>query len=68
MYDPGIYGEQGIPSSFNHPGARFGAVGWYDSVRQEYWLFGGRGSPSNGFGMFLISIHPTTTKSQHRNL
>ena len=60
MYDPGIYGEKGISSSFNHPGARYGAVGWYDSVRQEYWLFGGHGRDGvSGIGMFLISIQAT---------
>ena len=49
MYDPGIYGEQGIPSSFNHPGAPYGVVLQYDSVRQEYWLFGSFGR-DGGFG------------------
>jgi len=23
------------------PGARMDAVGWYDSLREEFWLFGG---------------------------
>ena len=38
---PGVYGEKGIPSTDNIPGSRYGAVGWFDSLRQELWLFGG---------------------------
>jgi len=37
----GVYGEKGKASTENIPGARSGAVGWYDSLRQEFWLFGG---------------------------
>ena len=37
----GVYGEKGIPNIGNIPGARFYAFGYYDSVRQEFWLFGG---------------------------
>jgi len=38
---PGVYGEKGIPDTSNTPGARYDAVGWYDNLRQEFWLFGG---------------------------
>ena len=31
------YGE----STFNHPKARYDAIGLYDSVSKEFWLFGG---------------------------
>ena len=40
---PGVYGEKGNASHVNIPGAREGAVGWVDSLRQELWLFGGYG-------------------------
>ena len=39
----GVYGEKGKASTDYLPGARSGAVGWYDSLRQEFWLFGGYG-------------------------
>jgi N-acetylneuraminic acid mutarotase len=38
----GVYGTQGIPSSFNTPGARAGSAGWTDSAGDLY-LFGGDG-------------------------
>ena len=41
--EPGVYGEKGVANSTNVPGARWGAVGWYDRSRQEFWLFGGHG-------------------------
>ena len=40
---PGKYGVKGTPNPSNLPGSRFGAFGWYDSSRQEFWLFGGSG-------------------------
>ena len=36
--EEGEHDEEGIP------GARCCAVGWYDSLRQEFWLFGGENS------------------------
>ena len=45
----GIFGEKGIPSVNNVPSSRSHAVGWYDSVKQELWLFGGFGYSSEGF-------------------
>jgi len=39
----GVYGEKSNASVDNFPGARYGAVGWFDSLRQEFWLFGGNG-------------------------
>ena len=39
----GNYGGKGIPASTNVPGARWGAVGCYDSSRKEFWMFGGLG-------------------------
>ena len=47
---PGVYGEKGNASSENVPGARYGAVGWYDSLRQEFWLFGGFGYTNSTAG------------------
>jgi len=43
----GIYGTQGIPSSLNIPGARYGASNWIDS-NDNFWLFGGFGYDSIG--------------------
>ena len=40
---PGFYGEKGIPSPDNVPGAREAAVGWYNPYKNELWLFGGIG-------------------------
>ena len=40
---PGFYGEKGNASTENVPGGRISAVVWYDSVREELWLFGGSG-------------------------
>ena len=39
----GVYGENGIGSIANIPGARIRSAGWYDNTRQEFWLFGGHG-------------------------
>ncbi len=41
----GAYGVQGVPSAGNHPGARWGSVGWIDS-QGDFWLFGGNGFDS----------------------
>ena len=43
---PGVYGEKGNASTANIPGARYTAVGWYDSSTHELWLFGGQGIDS----------------------
>jgi len=51
----GIYGEKGIPSADNRPGARSGAVAWFDSEKQQFWLFGGRGYANSTLGSFLTT-------------
>jgi len=43
----GIYGSKGNASAENVPGSRYGAVGWYDRLRQEFWVFGGYGISAN---------------------
>jgi len=50
----GIYGEKGVPNSVNRPGSREGAVGWFDSLRQEFWLFGGYGFSSTTLNSMLF--------------
>jgi len=45
---PGVYGEKGKASIEYAPGARCCAVGWFDSVRQEFWLFSGEGYDQQG--------------------
>ena len=57
---PGVYGEKGISSPTNHPGSRSGAVGWYDDLRQVFWLFGGYGygnSTDEFDGSYRKSLH-----------
>ena len=46
----GVYGERGVPSITNIPGARSSTLGWYDSASQELWIFGGYGYSSTQFG------------------
>ena len=40
---PPVYGERGVPNSNNLPGSRSDATGCYDSITQEFWIFGGQG-------------------------
>jgi hypothetical protein len=42
-YRLGIYGEKGKASLMNIPGVREDANIWYESTREEIWLFGGTG-------------------------
>ena len=50
---PGVYGEKGIPSRDNYPGARYEAFGCYDSLRQEFWLFGGHFYADTSHGLYI---------------
>ena len=55
----GIYGVKGNASDLYMPGARCEAVGWYDAVRQEFWLFGGIGfSNDNTTRTFTYPMAP----------
>ncbi len=40
---PGVYGTKGIADAANVPGARQGAVGWFDATNNVLGLFGGYG-------------------------
>ena len=52
----GIYGIQGISSSNNIPGSRYGSISWVDSLN-NLWLFGGSGIDGYGsFGKYYIFI------------
>lgn len=42
----GHYGTMGIPNAANHPGSRYGGVGWM-GPDESIWLFGGMGFPGN---------------------
>ena len=57
----GVYGEKEKASIENVPGSRSGAVGWYDSLREEFWLFGGYGydNTSSSPGSCVQSLHQT---------
>ena len=61
---PGVYGEKGIPNTNNMPRARSRPLGWYDSLRQEFWLFGGEHvystSASYGEHTTYINLHIST--------
>jgi hypothetical protein len=48
----GIYGEKGVPSQSNIPGARDGPLSWVDN-EGSFWIFGGRGY---NFGNSKITI------------
>jgi hypothetical protein len=39
----GVYGEMGVESASNWPGARLGAVSWVDASRNRVNIFGGDG-------------------------
>ena len=39
----GIYDNKGSPTVSGVPGGRSNAVGWFDELSQEFWLFGGQG-------------------------
>ena len=47
-----VYGQKGAPSINNVPGPRANAVGCFDSIAQEFWLFGGYGYlPNSNSGL-----------------
>ena len=47
----GVYGTQGIASTANIPGARYGAVSWVDSSG-NLWLFGGAMQTAGSLSVF----------------
>jgi len=49
-----VYGSKGVASTNNVPGARYGAVGWFDAINKELWLFGGYGYTSTSIGAYLL--------------
>ena len=55
----GVYGEKGKANPNNFPGARYGAFGWYDNLREEFWLFGGLGYDNTSSGSCGQSLHQT---------
>jgi len=58
----GVYGTKGEASIENVPGSREGAVGWYDSLREEFWLFCGYGVTDTSIGAnSLTTSHTSTT-------
>lgn len=46
----GWYGTEGVPSTANRPGARWGAASWTDS-QGNFWLFGGVGYGLTTYGI-----------------
>ena len=52
----GVYGSPGIPAATNVPGAREGAVTWYDGIG-ELWMFGGYGiDPAMRTGFYFDDL------------
>jgi N-acetylneuraminic acid mutarotase len=47
LFQPGVYGTQGIASPDNVPGQRTAGVTWTDA-NGNLWLFGGQGNDSTG--------------------
>jgi hypothetical protein len=39
----GVYGQRGVPSADNRPGARDSPAICYDDVAREFWMLGGLG-------------------------
>jgi hypothetical protein len=54
----GVYGEVGVASALNMPGARFSAVSWIDTRRNRAYIFGGRGygASASGFSQCLNDL------------
>jgi N-acetylneuraminic acid mutarotase len=48
-YQYGVYGNLGVPSILNKPGARSSKIAWKDS-QNDLWVFGGFGYASNSYG------------------
>jgi hypothetical protein len=59
----GNYGTQGVASTTNVPGARWGSVSWVDSSG-NLWLFGGVYPASNGYGNFLNDLWEFNPKNK----
>ncbi|HXY06770.1 MAG TPA: kelch repeat-containing protein [Terriglobales bacterium] len=51
----GTYGTQGTGSTNNIPGGRQEAVGWYDQVGGNLWVFGGEGYDSAGTATGILN-------------
>jgi hypothetical protein len=47
----GNYGERGVPSPSNFPGARYYIQGIYNNTTNTMWIFGGYGYGETGGGM-----------------
>jgi N-acetylneuraminic acid mutarotase len=61
---PGVYGTKGVADPSNCPGAREGAVSWFDS-QGNLWLFGGVGIVSandSGYLNDLWKFDPVTVE------
>jgi hypothetical protein len=59
---PGSYGEKGVASSFNVPGARNSATGWKDK-EGNLWIIGGNGYDEISSGLQVTAILQRTSQS-----
>jgi len=66
--EAGVYGDIKEDSEQSYPGGRNYAVGAYDELRQEFWLFGGYGLAKQQYvygamnNNLIVFTHPPTTK------
>lgn len=61
---PGVYGNKGVPSVANTPGARVASFGWVDK-NEMFWLFGGNGfdlEETDGLLNDLWRFNPATNE------
>lgn len=57
LNEPGFYGTKGNYDASNVLGARWGALGWYDSTTHELGLFGGAGITSTrAYGTYTLAL------------
>lgn len=60
--DYGIYGTQGVPTSGNYPGSRYGATSWKDNSG-NLWLFAGYGKDAVNNSTYLSDVWKYTVST-----
>jgi len=54
----GAYSEKAIATTNNYPGARYGALAFYDSCAHAFMLFGGYGFDEYFLGAYFYNPSP----------
>ncbi|MEO8147657.1 MAG: kelch repeat-containing protein [Bacteroidia bacterium] len=61
-----VYGTKGVAAPLNKPGGRCGALGWYNSINNSLYMYGGVGSGSAYYGdMWRYQIDPNCPPNQN---